>query len=194
MGEPETQARFFYLAILLLAIGGSFLYANRHRMGQTLQQAAVWAAIFVVAILGYGFKDELTRQLYPRAAVSTADGGIELHRGRDGHFAAQLEVNGVPVDFLVDTGASDIVLSEEDARRIGINMAALEFTGIASTANGRVKTARVRLDTVSFAGRTDHDVGATVNGGPLAGSLLGMSYLNRFARIEIEGNRMILHP
>jgi aspartyl protease family protein len=101
-------------------------------------------------------------------------------------------VNGTPVDFVVDTGATDMVLSREDAARIGLDPGDLAYTGIASTANGQVRTARVRLDEVSLGGITDRGVTASVNAGEMSGSLLGMSYLHRFERIEIANGRLIL--
>jgi aspartyl protease family protein len=192
--DPETQGRFFYLLILLVAVAGSVLYSARGRIGQTMLQAAVWVMIFILAVIGYGFRDVLTTQLFPRAATVTDAGQIVLGRANGGHFEATLMVNGVPVDFLVDTGASDVVLSLADAVSAGIDTTRLQFTGIAETANGRVRTARARLETLDLGGYVARDIAVSVNEGPMDGSLLGMAYLNRFGRIEITGDRMVLHP
>ena len=145
-----------------------------------------------MVVIAYGFRDVLREELLPAAMVSRADGSIELRRGGDGHFHAEALVNGVPVRFLVDTGASDVVLSLEDARRVGIDPAELSFVGRARTANGVVATAPVRIGTVEFGGFSDSGVAASVGGGELDVSLLGMSYLDRFASISIEGDRMTL--
>ena len=98
----------------------------------------------------------------------------------------------MPVRFLVDTGASELVLSLADAARVGIDPASSAFVGRARTANGMVATAPVRLGRVEFGGFSDSGVPASVGGGELDVSLLGMSYLDRFASIEIEGDRMTL--
>ena len=92
----------------------------------------------------------------------------------------------------MDTGASDIVLSKQDARRVGFDPDALPYYGRAMTANGEVRTAPVRLESVSLEGIQDSNVSARVNGGELQQSLLGMAYLQRYEQITITGNRMIL--
>ena len=100
----------------------------------------------------------------------------------------------MPVQFVVDTGASDMVLTRSDARRLGIDPAGLAYVGQAQTANGVVQTARVRLHDVRLGTTTLPEVGASVNAGQLDTSLLGMSVLRRFSKIEIAGDRMILTP
>jgi len=103
-----------------------------------------------------------------------------------------LDVNGTPVDFVVDTGASQVVLSQFDARRVGLDPTALNYLGIANTANGQVRTAAVTLDTVTLGGYRDEDVRAVVNGGEMNGSLLGMTYLSRYDSISITDGELIL--
>lgn len=192
--NPDDMARLFYLLILLMGLLGFFAIGGtgRGRLGASLQQALIWLLIFAMAIIAYGFRDTLRGALFPSSAVQLADGTIELRRERDGHFHATLEVNGAPVRFIVDTGASDIVLSRRDAERVGIDLGDLAFTGRAMTANGPVATATVGLDSVAFGERRDAGLRASVTSGVLDASLLGMSYLNRFARIEIAGDRMLL--
>lgn len=101
-------------------------------------------------------------------------------------------MNGVRTEFLVDTGASNVVLSRADAEAAGIAVDTLAFTGRAQTANGLVRTAPVNIDTLMFGGIQDDDVRAYVTDGDLFGSLLGMDYLSRYESIEISRNRLIL--
>jgi len=157
-----------------------------------MQQAAIWGLIFCGLIIVYSFRDVIERELYPGNAVLVDGGQIELSRARDGHFYAVLEINGNDVEFIVDTGASNVVLTREDAARVGFDPDELSYLGRANTANGTVRTASVRLSTVSFGGTIVNDLRAAVNGGPMFSSLLGMSYLSRFTRIEIEGDRLRL--
>ena len=124
--------------------------------------------------------------------VSRPDGSIELRRASDGHFHAEALVNGVPVRFLVDTGASELVLSRRGRGARRHRPGELAFVGRARTANGTVATAPVRLGRVEFGGYSTRGVPASVGGGALDVSLLGMSYLDRFAAIEIAGDRMTL--
>ena len=180
-----------YLVLLGLAVAGWFFANNRQSMGKTAQQAAVWGLIFVGAIAAAGMWGDIRRDVAPRAGL-IGEGRIEVPVGRDGHYHLTLGVNGEPVDFIVDTGASSIVLSREDARRVGIDPDGLTYLGTAQTANGVVRTASVRLDSVSFGDIADTGVRAVVTDGQMDGSLLGMTYLSRFSRIEIENGRLVL--
>ena len=191
MNDPDTFARVVYL-VLLLAFLVSFFAWRRGQVGRRLRDLLVWALIFVMVIIAYGFRDVLREQLFPAAMVQTSGDTIELRRGSDGHFHATLEVNGEPVRFMVDTGASGIVLSRRDAENLGIDPDGLAYLGTAQTANGRVATAGVRLGLVRLGSFTDTNVPAMVTEGGLGTSLLGMSYLDRFANIAISGDTMTL--
>ena len=191
MSDPDTVARVIYL-VLLLCLLVSFFAWRRGQIGRRLRDVLVWVLIFAMVIIAYGFRDVLREQLFPAAMVQVSGDTIELRRGSDGHFNATLEVNGVPVRFMVDTGASGIVLSRRDAEKIGLDPGGLAYLGTAQTANGRVATAGVRLGLVRLGGFTDTGVPASVTEGDLGTSLLGMSYLDRFANIAISGDVMTL--
>ena len=180
-----------YLGLLGTAIGGAFLVANRDNLGKTVQQGAIWALIFVGVIGAYGLWEDIQRDVTTRQAI-ISETQIEVPRSADGHYYLTLDVNDVPLRFVVDTGASQVVLTQADARRIGLDPETLGFFREASTANGMVRTAPVVLDRVSLGQITDSQLPAVVNGGDMADSLLGMTYLGRFARIEIAGDRLVL--
>ncbi|MFT3688211.1 retropepsin-like aspartic protease family protein [Paenirhodobacter sp.] len=180
-----------YLALLLMALGGYFFAALRDSPGRVLQQISVWGLIFMGLIAGYGLWDDVRATLLPRQSVME-DGRIEIPLSPDGHYYLTARVNGTPVRFVVDTGATQIVLSRRDAERAGIAVSGLAFTGRAQTANGLVPTAPVRLATIDIGPIHDSDIRAVVNDGEMDGSLMGMTYLTRFARVEFNGNRMIL--
>ena len=191
-----SDDKFFLLYLLILLVGiGSFFFGDfRNRFSRIVQQAMVWVAIFAITTVVFANRDMLAAAFFPKTAVQQDGDTIILTRARDGHFYATLSINDVAVEFVVDTGATQVVLSKEDATRIGIDPDNLVFMGRANTANGQVRTARVRLDHVAFADRVDRNLPASVNGGELDTSLLGMSYLSRFRRIEIEGNSLRLVP
>lgn len=192
--SSDDTALIFYSLILIIVLG-SFLFGDfRNRLSQSLRHAAIWILIFLSAVTLYGFRDTIEAQLFPASAVMREGEDIILTRARDGHFYATLDVNGAPVRFVVDTGATGIVLSRRDAEQAGFDIDALVFSGRARTANGPVQTAFVRLDTLEFAGRRDAGLRASVNGGQLDTSLLGMDYLGRFDRIEISGQTLRLVP
>jgi aspartyl protease family protein len=101
-------------------------------------------------------------------------------------------VNGAPVRFIIDTGASDIVLSPSDARRAGVDMASLDFARGYETANGAGRGARVVLKSLQVGQVHAADVEASVNAAPMRASLLGMAFLKRFESIEVRGGRLVL--
>lgn len=181
-----------YLVLLLAAVGSWVFVQNRQSLGKTAQQLAIWGLIFLGVIAAYGLWDDIRGTVMPQQAVHAETGQIIVPRARDGHYYLTLEVDGKPVNFLVDTGASDMVLNESDAHRLGIETSSLNYFGRAMTANGEVRTARVTLDSVALGGVTDKNVSAWVNEGALEHSLLGMGYLQRFAGFEIRNNELIL--
>ncbi len=192
MNRNFDTANLVYLIVLGCAVMIWFFAANRDSLGKTVQQAAVWGLIFIGVIAAIGLWDDIRATVAPRQSVSAAEGRIELPRAPDGHYYLDAEVNGAPIRFVVDTGASDIVLSREDAIAAGLHPEGLNFTGQASTANGIVRTAPVRLDSISVEGLTDRGVRAVVNSGELRESLLGMGYLERFRSMQITGGTLVL--
>lgn len=189
--EQLDTTRLVYLVILGSVIGLWFFVQNRQSLGKLAQYAAIWGLIFLGAIAVVGLWGDIRQTVQPRQSV-VAEGRIELPRAPDGHYYLTAQVNGVPLRFVVDTGASQIVLSQQDARRAGIDTGGLVYTGRAFTANGEVRTAPVRLDRVEVGPVRDTNVRAVVNGGEMAGSLLGMDYLGRFSRVEITGGQLVL--
>ena len=179
-----------YLGLLAAAIGGSFLFANKDNLGKVAQQAAIWGMIFIGTVAAFGLWNDISRDVLPRQIVDGEE--IILPRNADGHYYITLSINDVPVDFVVDTGASQVVLTQNDARRVGLNPDELRYLGIANTANGQVATAAVQLNEVSVGPYLDRSLRATVNGGQMDQSLLGMSYLGLYDSISITDGELIL--
>lgn len=181
-----------YLMLLGAAIGGSYIVANRSNLGKMAQQAAIWVLIFIGVIGAYGLWGDISNDVNNRQAI-VSDTRVEVPRSFDGHYYLTLEINDTPVRFVIDTGASQVVLSQEDARRVGLDPAALDYLGSASTANGVVRTAPVVLDQVSLGAVEDRNLRAVVNGGQMEDSLLGMTYLGLYDRIEITNDQLVLN-
>ncbi|MCB4454404.1 retropepsin-like aspartic protease family protein [Leisingera sp. McT4-56] len=191
MGEYEI-GRFIYLIILLVAVGSWVFVQNRQSIGKTLQMFAVWGFIFLGVIAAYGLWEDIRKTVRPQQSVAIDAGRVEVPRAPDGHYYLTLDVNGAPVEFLVDTGASQVVLNERDANSAGIDTGSLAYLGRASTANGEVRTASVWVDEISLGGITDKHVRVWVNQGELEQSLLGMGYLQRWSSIEIRDGALLL--
>jgi len=188
--QTDKLMNLIYLALLLAFVGGWALVEYRQRMGQALRIALAWGLIFLGIMAGYGLWSDMRQDIMPRQMVTEA-GTLTVPRALDGHYYLTLQVNGKPVRFMADTGASNVVLSERDARSLGIDPDSLTYLGRAMTANGSVQTARVRLPQVALGPFTDDNVAAYVTSGEMDISLLGMDYLGQF-RIGIEQGKMTL--
>lgn len=128
------------------------------------------------------------------ARTSGAAGGtIALARDGSGQFHIEGQVNGQDTRFLVDTGADTVAISEDEAQRLGIDMAGAEFAPIVQTAAGPGMAARVSIDSVTIGGTDLGRVNALVVRG-LSTNLLGQSVLRRMGRVELTGDRMLIQP
>lgn len=187
--DSDLIARLAYLGVLLAALGGWAVVEGFRRPGATLRMAMAWGMILLAVAAGYGLWRDIAAQNPVFQSATEAE--VSVPRGADGHFHLVLQVNGQPLRFMVDTGASGVVLAAADAQALGIDRGSLAFTGRADTANGPVRTARLRLDSVELGPFRDDGLPAYVTDGAMQGSLLGMDYLNRF-RIEIADDRLTL--
>ena len=126
-----------------------------------------------------------------RAPADPFSGVIELQREYNGHFYADVQINGSPVRVLVDTGASGIALSRDDAQRAGLAVSAGMFEVVGEGADGDVHGEFVTLDRVSLGDKTAEGVPAVVLDSGQQ-SLLGQSFLSKFESVEIKGDTMVL--
>ena len=144
------------------------------------------AFLFIVA----GGLPSVSQTAAPEMLLYSA---AELKAGQNGHFFVKAEINGSSVNVLVDTGASAVALSYEDARDIGLHPGNLDYDVPVSTANGMAKAARVTLDEVEIDGVRVSDVqGMVMPEGVMRGSLLGMSYLSKLRSFKVEDGVLYL--
>ena len=188
--NDDAIARLIYLGLMLAALGGWFMVEFRQRMGHALRAGLAWGMIIIGLMAGYGLWNDIKSSGSLMQTVGDA-GELIVPRSPDGHYYLTLVINGAPVEFVADTGATNMVLSPDDAAAVGIDTGALNFMHRAETANGSVDIARTRLDSVVLGPFADRDVTAWVNGAAMQGSLLGMDYLGMF-EISIKGDRMVL--
>jgi aspartyl protease family protein len=117
----------------------------------------------------------------------------ELKANAAGHFTVEAAINGTDIKVLVDTGATVVALSYEDAADIGLHPANLDFDVPVSTANGMAKAAHVTLDRIDVDGVKVEDVdGLVLPEGALQGTLLGMSFLSRLSSFKVEDGVLYL--
>jgi aspartyl protease family protein len=201
LDDPDARMRLIYRIGWLALVGSSVLAFARANPRSALRYGAIWAVIFLVLTGAFAFKNDAAYigqrfmgALSPTQGVAHDDGTLSFDAGPDGHFRIQAEVNGGRVTFMVDTGASDVVLAPNDARRIGIDPATLVFDQFAETANGTVSGAAIRLDSLVVGSIEMNQLPATVNGADMSESLLGMEFLNRLHGWRVENGVLTLVP
>jgi aspartyl protease family protein len=198
---PESQAAsasLVYNILLAVTLLTSLVLGWRGSFSEAIRSALIWFAAFVAIILAYSFRNEFTPlvqrvsgELNPAAPVTRTAGEVVLRRANDGHFYADLSINGTDMRLLADTGASVVALSVEDAENAGIDVDQLDFTIRMSTANGTALAARVKLDEVRIGQIVRQDVTAIVSRG-LSQSLLGMNFFSSLSKFQIENDELLL--
>ena len=185
--------------IILLAL--FVFFSRRFPMRTMLRDASIWVAIGTTLILAYSYRadfrmmgNRILGELVPDQALISASGEVTLRRGAGGHFRVTADVNGKPIRFLIDTGATLVALSPVDARTAGYDPDRLSYTVPIRTANGDTFAAPVRLDRITVGTIEAGNVKATVSRQGLEESLLGLSFLNRLSGYEFRGDTLILKP
>ncbi len=177
-----------------------------------MQLAGAWICVAILAVAVVINRDtllELASDYVPKqtdkASVArgdaetaghsrrTADRTVELRANRSGHFESRISINGRSVDAMVDTGATVVVLTYEDARTAGIFVGPADFKHSVSTANGSARVAHVMLDSVAIDDIVIRNVQAMVGeAGKMNTTLLGMSFLGRLGKAEMSRGLLIL--
>ena len=193
-----------FLALLVYFLGG-MMSRYGGRASSMVRDAVTWLALGLALVTLYSYKEEIAPiaarvvgELLPGSAmtVEQSAGGlteIRIRKRLDGHFNANVAVNGKQIAMIVDTGASSIVLTPEDAAKAGIDTRNLAYNIPVLTANGRTFAARVRLDKVAIGPLDRTNVDALVaKHGAMTQSLLGMSFLSRLRSYEFSGEFLTL--
>jgi aspartyl protease family protein len=163
--------------------------------GETHQGVKVLSTSGDEAVLEFGGRRHTLRVGEAPASVGGASGSargtrIVLPVGSGGHVRAQGAINGQAADFLVDTGATAVSLSAQDARRFGLDYEQGRRVTM-STANGNTAGWVIKLSSVRVGDVEIHEVDAIVSQQPMPFVLLGNSFLNRF-QMRREHDQMIL--
>lgn len=193
------MARMVRLFGILALVASGIALSPRIPFGETVRNLAIWVGITAVLVLGFSFQDELQfvwqrvrAELVPSYPVQGEPNEMVLAESANGQFRIIGMVNGLEVNFLVDTGASDTVLTPSDAGRLGIDIESLDFSRVYQTANGLGYGAPMALDTLSVGPLVFYDFPASINQSEMGSSLLGMSFLRRLDSFEVRDRRLYL--
>ena len=194
-----AQAALAAALILWLLLGGP-RRLGRADVARAVGGAATWAALMIAltGLYAYRFEfadlaDRVLAELNPTDPVVGQGGEVIIGRRLGGEFVVAAKVNNVPASFLFDTGASTVVIRAQDAKKIGVDAASLDYDVRVTTANGSAMAAETRLDQIAVGPIVVHNVRALIaRPGALAENLLGMSFLERLQSYSVERGRLVL--
>ena len=199
----DDFGRVLYLGVLGAVVAAGLL-GGRMGFGEATRNIAMWLGIIVLLVGGYQYRYELqdvasrlTAGLVPGSPVSltSSDGRVSvlIEKRPNGHFEARASVNGKPVTFLVDTGATTTVLTRGDAQAAGFDLDSLSFNVPISTANGRTNAALVNADEIAIGEIARNRQPLLIASSDLLDqSLLGMSVLSTLSGYDVRGDRLVL--
>ena len=186
------------IAVLAL-VSSSLLFVRQVKVKETVRNILMWLGVGAVLVLGFSYQEELMTlgrrlraDLIPGTQLQTSANEMVISASDGGGFHANGAVNGTPVRFLVDTGASSIMLTPSDARRLGIDTGSLVFNRAYETANGIGYGASTVVDELTVGHIRLTNVPVSINQAPMRSSLLGMTFLNRMKSFNISGRKLVL--
>jgi aspartyl protease family protein len=190
----------FVWGIGALVLVVSSLVAQKLPLGKAVKMALAWVAIFGVVFVLFLFKDE-GRVIWQRATAEIAgDSGqidgttLRLKREEDGHYWVRASVNGKPVRFMIDSGATTTTLSLASAQAAGVKPSG-GFPVLVETANGTVEVQRAEIGTLTVGSIVQRDAKVLIGSEGLGDTnLLGMSFLSSLKSWRVEGGTLILEP
>jgi aspartyl protease family protein len=196
--SSDDYLRLIATGTVLIAVLSSVIMNWQGNLSDAARYGLIWVGLFFMIILGYSYRAEVngawqrvTGELSPTTPITRSGGEVVLRRASDGHFYADVALNGATVRMLADTGATTIALTESDAARAGIDIAKLDYIFVVQTANGEAPAAEVTLREVRVGSIVRTNVRASV-GKNLGSSLLGMNFFNTLSKVSIESNELLL--
>jgi aspartyl protease family protein len=190
---------FTYLAVILMVLVASLLSRRELRLAKLLKYLAMWSVVGLVAVSIYAyrydfhdFKNRILGEIAPANVRVNNSGELVINLAQDGHFYMDAKVNGVKLRFMIDTGASDVVIGTKEAEILGINLKKLIFNKVYQTANGKSLGATIVFDEVEVGGVKFNDIAASVNSSDMGTPLLGMSFLRQFKKYEFYQDKLVL--
>lgn len=194
----SDSAQLIYALLLLMLLLGS-LFARRLPMKQVARHGLLWVALFAAMFVLFSFREQfragwatITGEFSPGG--TNRGGVVRLRKDEDGHFSANVRMNGRDVRMLVDSGATTTSISSETAKSAGIDVDRSAFPVIVNTANGAAESYRARVQDLDVVGikRSDFPIHVSDTLGDT--DLLGMNFLSTLKSWRVEGNEMILEP
>ena len=197
--SEDTYLDIIRLFGIMVLVSSGLMYIKKIKFVEVVRNASIWIGIVSILFLGYSYRTELSGvmsrvggELIPGLAVTLSPNEIIITASQNGHFYVNGRANGKQLRFLVDTGASNVMLSPKAASRIGIDLGNLQFTERYKTANGIGLGAPYWLERFSIGPFQFVEMKVSINQAELSHSLLGMSFLDQFQSFEFRGDKLYL--
>jgi aspartyl protease family protein len=198
-GAPLDDAYMMRMVAILAVTSSGLLFIRQVNLKQTARNILLWVGVAGVLLLGYSWQDtlldaglRLRSALIPGYPIATGAHEMVLSESEGGSYFVYGTVNDVRVRFLIDTGASEIVLSPADAQRAGIDLNGLDFAHHYETANGIGQGANYTVPRLSVGNIRLSDVAVSIDRTDMSSSLLGMTFLRRLKSFRFGGRELYL--
>lgn len=186
--------------MVLVLISGSLIYHLKAEPLTMLKNFLIWLLIFTVLILAYSFRNDFSSfksrvygELFP-SSPQLVNNEIRIRKSNNGHYKINTTINKQTVVFLVDTGASDVVLPANLAKRIGIDVNNINYTRAYNTANGQIFGAPFKIGMMEIEGIRFYNIRGSVTNSDLSTPLLGMSFLEQLKEYRFKDDVLTLIP
>ena len=198
LDQEESIISVLQTVVILVIVGLGLLHRKINIM-RFAKEVIIWLGILLFFISGYSYQYELSifanrvlGNIFPSLGRTNPDGSVTFYANEAGHFSVSAKINGVTVNFLLDTGATNVVLSPIDARRIGIDTKSLQYTIPTSTANGISYAAAYNFSLIKVGAIKVYNVEGSISSGGLDTSLLGMSFLGKLRSFKVSNGSITL--
>ena len=197
--DSSQYPNMVYLSLLLVLLVSSFISSRKFKTSTIIKQATLWSVIALIALIIYSFrhdfyqiKNRVTTELFPNKIMQINEKQIAITVSNNGHYYIEIKINQHPITFMVDTGASDIVLNLSDSKKVGINFDKIYSFKKYQTANGSITSGLTQIKEMELGKIKFYNVDVSISDRDMGTSLLGMSFLNRFKKYEFYQDRLVL--
>ena len=187
---------YILILIALLIMGFS---RKEMPIKKVFEFTGLWIIFALVALILYSYrfefseiKDRVLSDLFPSKAINKNQEQLILNIAQDGHYYLNIKIKNHEVRFMIDTGASDVVIDEKIALKLGYDLQKINYDKVFQTANGQSYGASISFDEVDVSGVKFYNVQASITNSNLVIPLLGMSFLQKFYKYEFFRDKLIL--
>lgn len=191
-----AQIIYILILIILLTIG---LINQKITANKVIKYLLIWVLIASIAILAYSFrhnvsdiKDQVVTDLFPSKAVNKNNRQLTISISQDNHFYIILKIKNKDIKFMIDTGASEVIIDKKIAHEIGFDLKNLYYDKVFYTANGQVSGASILFEEIDISGIKFRNISASISSAELPIPLLGMSFLKKFKKYEFYRDKLVL--